>query len=261
MDSSVGRDADAQRPPADRLPGGAINPVVRQGNRVRRPMGPHADFVHSLLHYFGRSDWRGAPRLLGTSGNDEILTYIEGYAAWEPNRHREIRTDESLAAVAKLTREFHDLTAGHPLAGSEEVVCHNDLSPANTIYTRGASGLAPIAFIDWDLAAPGPRIHDIAHLCWQYLDLGPTHTDLVGTARRIRLICDAYGLPTAARTDLLDTVLWWQHRSRRGIESGAEAGNTALQNLCAAGIPDRIRAAHTWVTDNYPQLQHLITSA
>jgi aminoglycoside phosphotransferase (APT) family kinase protein len=54
--------------------------------------------------------------------------------------------------VAELVREFHDLTAGTPLAGADEVVCHNDLSPRNTVYEDGEA-LRPVAFIDWDAAA------------------------------------------------------------------------------------------------------------
>jgi len=64
----------------------------------------------------------------------------------------------------------------YPLPG----VCHNDLAPNNTVYSRngagpgdGGAGLRPVAFIDWDLAGPGRRIHDVAHVCWQYLGLGP----------------------------------------------------------------------------------------
>ncbi|MGV4986738.1 hypothetical protein ACVB8X_12925 [Streptomyces sp. NRAIS4] len=62
-------------------------------------------------------------------------------------------SDESLVAVARLLREFHDLTAGTALAGDHEVVCHNDLSPMNTVYRPVSGSLRPTAFIDWDLAA------------------------------------------------------------------------------------------------------------
>jgi Ser/Thr protein kinase RdoA (MazF antagonist) len=52
-------------------------------------------------------------------------------------------------------------------AGDAEVVCHNDLAPNNTVYSGaglgdGGSGLRPVAFIDWDLAAPGRRIQTAA---------------------------------------------------------------------------------------------------
>jgi aminoglycoside phosphotransferase (APT) family kinase protein len=162
--------------------------------------------------------------------------------AWE---RAAARTDEALVEVARLVRAFHDLTHGTPLAGDQDVVCHNDLAPKNTVYTVGDGGWWPTAFIDWDLAAPGARIHDIAHVCWQYLGLGPDVTDVPETARRIRLICDSYGLDR--RDELLDTVLWWQDRCRRGIEAGALRGDPAMVRLCEQGAVDEVRAAWTWV--------------
>lgn len=105
-------------------------------------------------------------------------------------------------------REFHDLTAGTPLAAGAEVVCHNDLSPKNTVYRDTGAGLSPVTFIDWDIAAPGERVHDIAHVCWQYLDLGPSVADPAAASRRMRLICDAYGL--ADRGILLETILCYR---------------------------------------------------
>ena len=50
---------------------------------------------------------------------------------------------EYLAEVARLVRQFHDLTAGTPLAGDQEVVCHNDLSPKNTVYRDDREGMRP----------------------------------------------------------------------------------------------------------------------
>ncbi|WP_201787310.1 phosphotransferase [Actinoplanes sp. TFC3] len=94
-----------------------------------------------------------------------------------------------------MLRAFHDLTADTPLAAGGEVACHNDLSPRNTIY----HGDNPVAFLDWDLAAPGARIHDVAHLCWQFLDLGPGRTDPAEAGRQIALIRSAYGLRATPR--------------------------------------------------------------
>ncbi|WEB45065.1 phosphotransferase [Streptomyces yunnanensis] len=76
------------------------------------------------------------------------------------------------------------LTAGTALAGSHEVVCHNDLSPKNTVYRPVDGALRPVAFIDWDLAAPGARIHEVAHVCGQYLRLGPAVRDVSDFAHR-----------------------------------------------------------------------------
>ncbi|MFB9905669.1 phosphotransferase [Allokutzneria oryzae] len=222
------------------LQGGSITGPVRVGDTVRRATGPHAAFVHQVLGHFERHGWTGAPRFLGVDDKGrEILTFVEGHIAW---RSRDgVDSVESLEAVARLVREFHDLTAGTPLAGDQEVLCHNDLAPKNTVYRESL----PIAFLDWDLAAPGARVHDVAHVCWQYLDLGPGVTDPPETARRFRAICDAYGL--ADRAHVVDTVLWWQDRCARGIEAGADAGDPAMSRLRAAGAVESVREAHEWV--------------
>jgi hypothetical protein len=224
------------------LPGGFINVVVRVGETVRRPLSPRAHFVHRVLDHLGRQGWSGAPRFLGIDREGrEMLSYLDGFVPWRLVDQPLVRGDASLRQLAVLLREFHDLTAGTELAGDQEVVCHNDLAPKNTVY-RDAG---PVAFIDWDLAAPGLRIHDVAHVCWQYLDLGPAVTDVDEAARRIRLICDSYGLSDRAR--LVETVLWWQDRCWRGIEAAAAAGEQAMIQLRDAGAVDEVRAAYDWV--------------
>jgi hypothetical protein len=144
----------------ERLPGGFVTPVVRVGGTVRRPPPPNREFVHALLDWFERRGWGGAPRLMGTDElGREVLSFIDGHAAWEPAQPSSVASDASLARVGVLVREFHGLTAGTPLAAGGEVVCHNDLSPKNTVYRSDRTGLTPMAFIDWDIAAPGRQIH------------------------------------------------------------------------------------------------------
>jgi thiamine kinase-like enzyme len=41
-----------------------------------------------------------------------------------------------------------------------ETVCHNDLTTWNTVFRAGL----PVAFIDWDTAAPGPRAFDLGFI-------------------------------------------------------------------------------------------------
>lgn len=188
----------------------------------------------------------------------EILTFVDGHVAWQSPTDR-VNSIESLVQVARLVRQFHDLTAGTALAGDQEVVCHNDLSPRNTVY-RGSDGglLLPVAFLDWDIAAPGARIHDVAHVCWQYLDLGPAVDDLSATAHRMRVMCDAYGL--ADRRRVVETILWWQDRCWRGIEAGAAAGDTAMIRLRDSGAVRTVHAAHEWVVAHRAELERALTS-
>ncbi len=250
------------------LPGGAVSGVVRIGDTVHRRPGPRAGFVHELLGFFQRAGWPGAPRFLGFDPRGrEVLSFMEGHVAWRADARARVIGEASVARVAELVREFHDLTAGSPLAGDQEVVCHNDLSPKNTVYLGSGddgAGLRPAAFIDWDLAAPGRRIHDVAHVCWQYLGLGPGAE--VETARRgIQLICDAYQRDDAyrrgdacrfgGRDEIVDVIMWWQDRCWRGIEAGADAGEPAMVRLRDRGAVRDVRAAWGWVRRNRGELE------
>jgi hypothetical protein len=235
----------------EELPGGFVNVVVRVGNTVRRTRSANAAFAERLLRHFERHAWPGAPRFLGVDDRGrEILSYMDGHVAWQPHPHIE----ESLTAAARLVREFHDLTAGTDLAGDREVVCHNDLSPKNTVYDTGR---IPIAFIDWDLAAPGLRVHDVAHLCWQYIPLGPGVIDLPAAARQVRAIADAYGLDN--QSTLVDTILWWQDRTWRGIEAEASAGVAAAVRLRALGHVASVRDQYSWTAANRAALDNALS--
>lgn len=257
-----------------RLPGGFVSAVVHAADgTVRRTPSPRAEFVRRLLGLFADAGWPGAPRHLGTDGQGrETLSYLDGHVPWDPEAAQPpgVGSDGSLADVACLVRQFHDLTAGTPLAGGEEVVCHNDLSPKNTVYRdRDGAGLRPVALLDWDLAAPGRRVHDIAHVCWQYVPLGPAVTATPAVAptagvheagvreagRRVRLVCDAYGLGDGERGELVGVVLWWQERCWRGIAAEAEAGAAHALALREAGAVEAVRDAARWVAAHRRELE------
>jgi len=179
----------------EQLGGGGLNPVRRIGSSVRRPVGPWTPAVHALLGHLERSGFEAAPRAFGVDEEGrEILEFIPGEVGVLPS-------DEELEEVARLVRALHDATlsfrhppdvewqfmVGAPRAG--EIVCHNDLSPWNTVW----GGNGPRAFIDWDLAAPGSRIWDVAHALWRFAPLFPGE-DPVRCGRRLRIFCEAYGL-------------------------------------------------------------------
>ncbi|WBO61471.1 hypothetical protein [Streptomyces camelliae] len=121
------------------------------------------------------------------------------------------------------------------------------------LYQLCSGELRPAAFIDWDLAAPGGRIHDIAHVCWQYLDLGPSVTDVEEVARRMRLIGDGYELSDRRR--LVSTILWWQDRCWRGIENQADACEVAMARLRVAGVVRQVQRAYQGVSDHREALE------
>lgn len=240
------------------LPGGFVSDAVLAGGTVRKPPPRDPEFVRGLLRHFEEHGWDGAPRFLGTDDRGrEVLGFVDGVVPWRPNDEPpSIRSERGLAAVARLVRRFHDLTAGTELAGRHEVVCHNDLSPRNTVYRETGGRLFPVAFIDWDIAGPGERIHDVAHVCWQYVGLGPGVADAAAAGRLVRVIADAYGL--ADRSALIDTVLWWQDRCWRGIEAAAGAGEPAMVRLRELGTVDVVRAAHDWTRDHRDLLRSAV---
>ncbi|AGZ42561.1 type 11 methyltransferase [Actinoplanes friuliensis DSM 7358] len=216
------------------LVGGFVGAAVRVGDTVRKAPPPDPGFVRGLLTTFAGLGWAGAPRFLGTDEQGrEVLSFVEGDVPSGPV------SDEALAAVARLVREFHDLTGG--------VVCHHDLSPGNTVFRDGM----PVAFIDWDLAGPGLPVQDLAHVCWQFVPLGPG-ADVAEAARRVRVVADAYGwvdLPL-----LVETVLWWQDRCWRGIAAGADDGVPAMVRLRDAGVVESVRAAYAWTLERRAEL-------
>jgi adenosylcobyric acid synthase len=170
------------------LAGGRLTEgVVRVGDTVRRPVGAHTPLVHALLRHLEAVGFYGAPRVLGIDERGrEILTFIEGEV---PPDLRSF-SDVQLVEAAALIRRFHDATAGSNLAGDEEVVCHNDLSPCNAVFVHGT----PRALIDFDAALPGPRALDLGYALWMWLDLGSFGPDARAQGRRMRLMLDSYGL-------------------------------------------------------------------
>jgi len=244
-------------PDEQRLSGGLINEVTRVADTVRRMPPRNAAYVHALLQHFEHTGWAGAPRYLGIDDQGRVkLSFLDGVTRADRS-DLAVDTESALAGVARLVREFHDLTAGTELAVEAEVVCHNDLDPRNTVYLQTADGPVPTAFIDWDIAAPGRRIHDVARIGWQYLGLGPGIQSVPEAARKLRLICDSYGLPD--RGDLLDVTVWWQDRCWRGILAGADARDPAMIRIRDAGLADTVRQAAEWTSDHAAALSAELT--
>lgn len=168
------------------LLGGRTNgQVSKVDNTVHRSVSENSSFVHELLKLLEEKNYQYSPRFISidTQGR-EVLTFIEGEILHEPFQ----MTINQLSKIAHMLRDFHDSTSGSILAGARETVCHNDIAPWNTIWHLGN----PVAFIDFDEAAPGKRIDDVAYFLWTFLELGSDKV-VKFQASRISTLCNFYG--------------------------------------------------------------------
>jgi hypothetical protein len=209
--------SDAGQP----LTGGRITAgVVLVAGTVRRPPSAASPFIASLLGQLAAHGFDGCPRHLGWDAEGrEVLSYLPGDVPAQWRRW----TDPQVAAAAQLLRGMHD--AGRASAasaegfstafasgyhGPEAVVCHHDPGPNNAVFRDGT----PIAFIDFDFAAPGHPLEDVGYFAWSWCissraDRGPVQAQ----AAQVRLAADAYRLRPADRVRLLDAVLDRQRRN------------------------------------------------
>jgi hypothetical protein len=228
----------------ERLPGGGVNEVVRVGGTVRRPTGHWTPAVHRLLEHLAEAGFEGAPRVHGIDERGrEILDFVPGDVAHYPLPEY-AWSDAALEALAKLMRSYHDATTGFrppedarwyfPAREPAEVLCHGDIAPYNCVYRDGL----PVAFIDFDTAHPGPRLWDVAHAAYRFVPLSHNIATEEEQIRRLRLLCDAYGLTDAERAALPEAVAARLRGLVDHIHEQAAAGSEAFAAHLAAGHAD-----------------------
>jgi hypothetical protein len=118
------------------------------------------------------------------------------------------RSESALAEIGRLYADLHRAARGFRPAApiwreyelpmrDDEIVSHGDAGPWNIVYRDGL----PVALIDWDNAQPNLPINDLASIAWHFVPLGPDDflracgfTEPFETGRRLRVLCDAYGL-------------------------------------------------------------------
>ncbi|HLS46163.1 MAG TPA: phosphotransferase [Ornithinicoccus sp.] len=203
----------------------------------------------ALLEFLNRSNWPHAPKVLAVNEGVATLSFVEGDAAITDDAKEAASADTPLLELAAIVRQLHDLTEGTALADGEQVACHNDLDPRNTIYRTDADGaIYPVALIDWDLAGAGQPVHDLAHICWTHTRLGPK-AEVDEVSHRIDVILRGYRW-TGTRDEVVDTMLWWQDRCWRGIHAEASAGDPAMVRARQDRVVEAVRAQFDWTREH-----------
>ncbi|MEH1170014.1 phosphotransferase [Micromonospora sp. CPCC 205539] len=250
-------------PEEQRLAGGFVADVVRVGDTVRRTPPANLDYVDALLHHLGQVGADLAPRPLGLDARGrQMLSHVEGRVPWRDREDPAFFADPALVRLAELIRRLHDACAGSPLAGGAETVCHHDLSPKNTVYRDFAAGPLPVAFLDWDRAAPGRRIDDVAFAGWHWASLG-AGADPAELGRRCRVLCDAYDARATVplpRVELVDVMLEQIEGTWRGIAGGADRDEPGMRRLRDAGTVDGIRRWQDWLLTNRNTVATTVTA-
>jgi hypothetical protein len=253
----------------ERLAGGVANAgaVFRRGDEVHRPAGPHAEAIHELLRQVRACGFDGAPKPLSLDGGRERLRYIAGdvpvspFPGWW-------KTDRALASTALLLRRFHDATEcldvgdrsrwSPELADPRgaEVLCHNDVCPENVVYRDGTA----VALLDFDYAAPGRRVYDLAQLAKMACPLdAPANAARIGLDdvdpfARLRVIGEAYGLGLDRREfveAIFDAVRVGEAFVGRHVEAG-DPGFVAMWQ--DRGGERRSKRRARWLDDNRARL-------
>jgi hypothetical protein len=244
------------------LAGGVANAgrVTRSGGYVLRPCGSHSGSVRALLLSLPAAGFEGAPLPAGVAEDGrERLVFIEGdvplppYPGWA-------QSDEALASVAVLMRQFHRASGSFDASGatwSPELadpaggrsVCHNDVCLENVVFRDGAAA----ALLDFDFAAPGRRVYDLARCALMCVPID----DEISAARlgwhpaarpaRLRLVADSYGLDAAARRQLVDVLAGLVARGGEFVRRRVEAGDPNFITMWnAMGGQERFDRRRRW---------------
>jgi aminoglycoside phosphotransferase (APT) family kinase protein len=235
--------------------------AIRLGDTVRRPAQPWSASVQAVLAHLQAAGVTCVPRPLGFDdlGRD-TLGYVAG-DVWNDPMPELVWRDSTLVTAARLLRRLHDATADfEPPADARwmlptpedlpiEVVCHNDFAPYNVVF--GNDG--PIGVIDWETAAPGARVWDVAYAAYRFVPLSCVAPAELAPppvqARRLSSFCDAYGLDVADRAILAATVIRRVAALRDLILSEAAAGNAVFAAHLADGHVDAYEADLTYLRD------------
>jgi hypothetical protein len=264
------------------LAGGDVTEgVVRVGDTVRRPTGPHSPLVHALLTHLESAGFEGAPRFLGVdAAGREVLSYVEGEVAGRP-RPPWIADEPRLASVGRLVRAYDDAAAsftpapdllpeGGPAeppgippepAYPPELIGHVDITPENVVFRDGRAH----ALIDFDLARPATRAEEVfnAMLWWGPLSDPRDVDDLlrdVDVPRRIRILADSYGLSGTDRERIMEVAMLRTRRAWYLMKRRAETQGGGWQRMWDEGVGDVIKRREAWLDRNAPTLTDALTA-
>lgn len=195
-----------------------------------------------MLRAVRHAGFEGASTPIGVDGDGrERLVFVDGQVPIPPYPDWS-QADTALASIARLLRGLHDAAHGFDPQGLSwddaladprggTLVCHNDVCPENVVFRNGVA----VALIDFEFAAPGRPVYDLAHLArlcvpvedeFDQARLGWLPAD---RPARLRLVADTYGLDRDGRAELLTA-----------INDAVDVVESAVRRSVAAGDPNAV---------------------
>jgi tRNA A-37 threonylcarbamoyl transferase component Bud32 len=235
------------------LTGGNVSNVYRSEDTVRRELKPDSVKIHKLLQHLESKGFDYAPKFLGIDEkNREILSFIEGEAGNYPLK-KYMWSNDVLKEIAKMLRLYHDAVSDFPLSvewkpmdntpEKMEVICHNDFAIYNIIFNHEK----PVGIIDFDVAAPGPRLWDIAYTLYTCVPLSRIYYSETGEAvyydsstdtdrikQRVKLFFESYGIE-GMEVNYLEMVLLRLDGLCKYMIKRASEGDIAFQKMMDQG--------------------------
>ncbi|RDI36330.1 phosphotransferase [Falsibacillus pallidus] len=252
----------------EKLTGGNVSNVYRSKDTVRRDLKTNSDKIHTLLQHLESKGFNYAPRFLGIDeSNREILSFIEGEAGNYPLKEY-MWSDEALKKIAKILRQYHDAVSDFPslyewapidnTPDNFEVLCHNDFAIYNIIFNQEM----PVGIIDFDVAAPGPRLWDIAYTLYTCVPLSRHYHNEKGEEvrynstrdaerikRRVNLFFETYDIE-GMEEGFLDMVLLRLEGLCKYMKRKAAEGDSSFQRMVDEGHYEHYQMDITFIREH-----------
>ncbi|MFD6531204.1 phosphotransferase [Streptomyces sp. NPDC060184] len=248
------------------LAGGMANAgsVFRRGALVDRPAPRNARALHAYLLALREHGFDGAPAPVGLTGDGrEQLSFVPGDVPLPPFA-RWAMTGGALASVGSLLRRLHEAGAGVEVDTRAEwpgdladpeggtTLCHNDVCPENVVFRDGRAA----ALIDFDLAAPGRPLWDVAMAARYWVPLvdpssaAALYPSGLEVPARLRILADGYGLSPQDRAELPGVVEQATEVCRSFVARRVADGDPLyLRALAERGGWERWDRMRTWLAE------------
>lgn len=243
--------------------------IFRRGEFVHRTPQSWTPAVADLLGYLESVGFESSSRHRGYDQEGrEILTFVpgdDGPVSW-PYLH----TDEGLASVARLLRNYHDAIAGYQpppetvwadstgSPGEGEIMCHGDFAPWNLTWRKGVA----VGIFDWDFVRPASPMFDVMYAMDWAVPFRDDKTvrdfhhfkEVPDRGHRVRVFLDAYGAHDVPGNVAAEVAIV-RRQTNATTAALAARGSEPQAQWVADGLLNTSEETTQWIEANAPLFQ------